>query len=987
VVTLLVLVGAFFLVTPILALIALSRSGRVSSLEERIAELERQVRALSGRTPAATTPREEAVTTPRPAPSPPEPPRVLIEPAPPPLRERPPVTPPPPPPPQASVPPPAEPPPPPPWAVDIDWERLFGVRGAAVLGGIALALAGLLFFKYSIDHGLIPPWLRVVLGLIAGLTCIALSEWKLRASYPGTASALAGAGIVILYAASWAAAVLYHLIPLAAGFALMMAVTAACCVLSWRYASLVVACLGLIGGFATPLLLSSGADRPIGLFTYILLLDGALLYLAQRRRWPTLALLSLGGTVLYQALWIFGRMGPHRAGLGLAILGVFTLVFMLAALRSPEKDEQPLPWLVTQAGSVLFPFAFAFYFAADARLGPHLVPLGLLLLLLSTATSWLGRMQQRYWLGRAAAAGSVAVIGTWLLTRSVAGALAWEAVGVCLVIALAFHLFVELEPERPLDDGPAVSGVVASGGLFAVLLGATGGLTLGSPWPWLMGWLGLAAMLVRHGGFAGRELLQPAAAGGLALALAIFHRTHHGAEGFPALSTYLAVMVAVAVGFQGLAVLRGTGIARTYAEHAAALLPILLLGHLATAQLHAPSPSVFLGASLGLGILVTLAATRVGSGYWFVGAVAATALAHTSWSMDWLVVSGPSSAVLVGFGLQLLAVLLFTAWPFLAARSFSKEPWAWYAAAFSAPAWFPSLRRLYEIQFGDGAIAILPLALGAISLGAAIRARDLWPRGESVRTGTIAWFAAVALGFVSVAIPLQLEKEWITIGWALEGLAVTALWTRLDHPGLKYFGLALLAATTIRLVANPAVLGYYPRPDWRIVNWLLYTYLVPAAALFGTARLLHPLEVERARAWEAPLYQGGRPLGALAAALAGLVVVFVWLNLAIADWFSSGPMLTVSFERLPARDLATSIVWALYALAILALGMARQSTGLRWVSLTLLMVTIAKVFLYDLGELRDLYRVASLLGLAISLILVSIAYQRFVFQKTQTEEA
>jgi uncharacterized membrane protein len=275
--------------------------------------------------------------------------------------------------------------------------------------------------------------------------------------------------------------------------------------------------------------------------------------------------------------------------------------------------------------------------------------------------------------------------------------------------------------------------------------------------------------------------------------------------------------------------------------------------------------------------------------------------------------------------------------------------------------------------------------LGALSLAAAVRAREVWPRGDSLRTGTVAWFAAVALGFISVAIPLQLEKEWITIGWALEGLAVTALWTRLDHPGLKYFGLLLLGATTVRLVANPAVLGYYPRPEWRIVNWLLYTYVVPAAALFGTAALLSPREVPRARPWEALPYQHGRPIGALATGLAGLVVVFVWLNLAIADWFSSGPMLTVSFERLPARDLTTSIVWALYALVILGLGMARRSTGLRWVSLTLLMVTIAKVFLYDLGELRDLYRVASLLGLALSLIIVSIAYQRFVFRQPRTE--
>ena len=239
----------------------------------------------------------------------------------------------------------------------------------------------------------------------------------------------------------------------------------------------------------------------------------------------------------------------------------------------------------------------------------------------------------------------------------------------------------------------------------------------------------------------------------------------------------------------------------------------------------------------------------------------------------------------------------------------------------------------------------------------------------------------MSLAFLTVAIPLQLEKEWITIGWALEGLAATLLWRRLDHVGLKYFALTLLICVAIRLVANEAVLGYYPRPSFRIVNWLLYTYLVPAAALIAAARVLAAHEIPRARAFERRLYARGYPVGALATSLAAAVVIFVWINLAIADVFASGEMLQVSFERTPARDLTTSIAWALYALALLAVGVRGQNRGARWLSLALMMVTVAKVFLYDLGELEDLYRVASLLGLAISLILVSFAYQRFVVSR------
>ncbi len=70
-----------------------------------------------------------------------------------------------------------------------------------------------------------------------------------------------------------------------------------------------------------------------------------------------------------------------------------------------------------------------------------------------------------------------------------------------------------------------------------------------------------------------------------------------------------------------------------------------------------------------------------------------------------------------------------------------------------------------------------------------------------------------------------------------------------------------------------------------------------------------------------------------------------------------------------------------YALVIVAVGVYKNNTGLRITSLCLLLLSCAKLFLYDLGNLRDLYRVFALLGLALALIVVSFAYQRFVFRR------
>src|SRR5437867_3540374 len=315
----------------VLAVVALSRTGAGGSLTERIAALEREVRQLR----ALLKTREgapERAEKPEPAPGRGRgAPRAGAPPAPPPFPARPAAPPPPP----AAPPRPAAPPPVAGPRVEIDWEQLFGVRAAAGLGGVALALAGLLFFKYSVEHGLVPPWLRVVLGTVVGVACIAGSEWRLRREYARTADALAGAGMVVLYAAFWAASIRSGLVPTPVAFVLMVAVTASGCILSWRHTSQVIASLGLIGGFLTPLLLSTGTDRPIGLFGYVLLLDTGLLYLARRRRWPVLALLSLAGTVFYQALWIWTRMGPDRLLLGLAILGAFA--FLFAAAPRPAR--------------------------------------------------------------------------------------------------------------------------------------------------------------------------------------------------------------------------------------------------------------------------------------------------------------------------------------------------------------------------------------------------------------------------------------------------------------------------------------------------------------------------------------------------------------------------------------------------------------------------------------------------------------------------
>src|SRR5262249_5423286 len=246
--------GFMFLVAMLVVAIWSSRRGdtlekRLAALEEALSSLERRLREIEARPavpplrPPAPDPLSQ-IPVPAPAASRTTPlaPRVpaAASPPAPPSSPSPPVHP-------ARIHPPAQDVSAP-GSSPIDWERWIGIRGAAVLGGIVLAIAGLLLFQYSIQHGLITPSMRVGIGIVVGIACLGVSEWLKSLGYRYTPEATSGAGIVILYASFWAAYQLYQLIGLGPAFALMALTTLGCCLLSLRHASQIIAVLGLVGG-------------------------------------------------------------------------------------------------------------------------------------------------------------------------------------------------------------------------------------------------------------------------------------------------------------------------------------------------------------------------------------------------------------------------------------------------------------------------------------------------------------------------------------------------------------------------------------------------------------------------------------------------------------------------------------------------------------------------------------------------------------------
>ena len=311
---------------------------------------------------------------------------------------------------------------------------------------------------------------------------------------------------------------------------------------------------------------------------------------------------------------------------------------------------------------------------------------------------------------------------------------------------------------------------------------------------------------------------------------------------------------------------------------------------------------------------------------------------------------------------------VFAVFPFMSLKKFagaSATPWT--AAALAGPAQFLLVYRLVKAAWPNSVMGLLPAAFAVPALLSLAAVAKKIPEANRSRLAQLAWFGGVALFFITLIFPVQFEHQWITIGWALEGAALLWLFQRVPHPGLRLTGIGLLLTAFVRLAFNPAVLEYHARSATPIFNWYLYTYGIVTAALFlGTWLLAPPRH----------LVSGANVQAALGSL--GTVLGFLLLNIEIADYFSApGSTLTFQFSGNFARDMTYSIAWALFALGLLVYGIGRRIPLARYAAMALLCVTLAKLFLHDLAQLGQLYRIGAFVGVAVIAMLASFAYQRF----------
>ena len=383
-----VLAVVLAIITPILAISAFVRVQRLAEqlraspldkLMDRLSALEQQLAALEkklpSREPPATPAREPTarVTTPSPETAPPSPGPLAETPRPrevapahfPNLFAAPPL--------YASH---AE------STSSLDWETVIGGRWLNRIGIVALIGATTFFLKYAFDNNWIGPRGRVAIGILLGAAMLPWSQWLLRRGYAYFSEGIAGLGAAVMYLSLWAGCQYYTLYSRGVGFYTMMVVTAGMAAVALGRNSQRIALLSLVGGFLTPILVSSGKDEQVVLFSYLLTLGLGLLVMELRRNWRSLTPVSFVFSVIYFWGWYEKFYAPPKLERTLVFATLFLLLYalvpILRAVKSSSVDE--LDFLLGLANS------FAYFVALYVMLWPKdRGPLTLLALALSAA--------------------------------------------------------------------------------------------------------------------------------------------------------------------------------------------------------------------------------------------------------------------------------------------------------------------------------------------------------------------------------------------------------------------------------------------------------------------------------------------------------------------------------------------------------------------------------------------------------------------------
>ncbi|WP_020526457.1 DUF2339 domain-containing protein [Flexithrix dorotheae] len=213
-----------------------------------------------------------------------------------------------------------------------DFEKFIGENLINKIGIIILVIGVAIGAKYSIDHDLISPLTRIVLGYISGIVLLGFGM-KLKTKYENFSAVLVSGAMAIMYFITFAAYSFYDLFPQAATFALMVVFTAFTVFAALNYNRPVIAHFGLVGAYAVPFLLSDGSGKVAVLFSYMAIINVGILVIAFKKYWKSLYYAAFGLTWLIFIPWFLMEYNfEDHFALAITFLTIFFITFYVTFL-------------------------------------------------------------------------------------------------------------------------------------------------------------------------------------------------------------------------------------------------------------------------------------------------------------------------------------------------------------------------------------------------------------------------------------------------------------------------------------------------------------------------------------------------------------------------------------------------------------------------------------------------------------------------------
>ena len=237
----------------------------------------------------------------------------------------------------------------------------------AIVGIVAIVLAVVFFLKFAFDNGLIGPIGQVIIGLVFGI-CLIFAGEALREKVHKYSQIISSGGIVVLYLSIWAAYGLFYLISPYVALSSMSLITILSSLLAIRYEAVYIGVLGVIGGFATPILLGKGFESEMILMSYIIILNLGVLAVSFFKNWRELNIATFASTYIVFVSWV----GIHwKVEKFLETITFLTIIFLIFAVSlfiynfvyKKEAGESDIILMLLNA--VVY-FGLGYYLMTDA---------------------------------------------------------------------------------------------------------------------------------------------------------------------------------------------------------------------------------------------------------------------------------------------------------------------------------------------------------------------------------------------------------------------------------------------------------------------------------------------------------------------------------------------------------------------------------------------------------------------------------------------